>query len=93
MALKALKIIEEEFAQAEQLVFAGLVGQGGLSRQALLELEQKIRERIAEECVEVSGVGAPCRFCGLPESDCHGGGLDSEVEAHDYAPYLGKPQS
>jgi len=27
-----------------------------------------------------------CRFCGKSEAACTGGGLESEIEAHDYAP-------
>jgi hypothetical protein len=26
-----------------------------------------------------------CRFCGKPKSDCHGGGFDDGIPAHDFA--------
>lgn len=50
MSLKALEIVEEEFEVADQLFYAGLVGDTPVRRSDLFDLEKRIKARIEEEC-------------------------------------------
>jgi hypothetical protein len=87
MALRALKIIEEEIKRCRGTLEDGTpapsFSAAGVNDR-LDSLEARIRDRIEKELIEIP----TCRFCGEPESDCdadrdtYGDG----IQAHDFTP-------
>ncbi len=81
MSLKALKIVKEEFQKIRREAEA--VGHQP-DRLDIARLADRICERIEKECIEQEEPederDTPwCRFCGLVESECSGGGWPGAI--------------
>jgi len=77
MALRALKIVDDSFADLKKSLDGKAPTQVDIDQLHLL-----IADRITSECIEIPD----CRFCGKPEVDCNGSGMDDGIQAHDFTP-------